>query len=284
MTPLADYQQAFVAALLRDDAAEPGASGPGAGTVPEWLERLATQPGFAVYRNTVIKGCVDALQANFAAVARLVGSEWMRAAAGVYARSHLPRGPMLLDYGATFPAFLEGFEPAAGMPWLPAVATLDRLWIESHSAADARPLDAHALLTVEPAVLLDGTFALHPAARWMWCGHAPAYTIWARNRVGHAGTTHATDEPDAADAAPVDWRPEGALLVRPDDVVQHRAVGPGAIAFLAACAGGGSVGTASLAALDADPGTDLHALIGALIAAGAFATFHPRRPAPDLYT
>ena len=36
---------------------------------------LAAQPAFAVYRNTVMKGCVDALEANFPTVARLVGEE-----------------------------------------------------------------------------------------------------------------------------------------------------------------------------------------------------------------
>ena len=51
---------------------------------------LARQPGFAVYRNTVLKGCIDALQANYPAVARLVGEEWFRAAAAIYARANLP--------------------------------------------------------------------------------------------------------------------------------------------------------------------------------------------------
>ena len=89
---------------------------------------LLAQPGFAVYRNTVHKGCIDALQANYPAVTRLVGEEWMRAAASEFVRAQLPRSPMLLDYGAEFAAFLAEFEPAAELPYLSGVAQLDRFW------------------------------------------------------------------------------------------------------------------------------------------------------------
>jgi hypothetical protein len=142
MSALAQYQQGFAAALQAGDGP---ADDPPAGT-PAWLARLAAMPGFAVYRNTVMKACVDALEANFPAVSRLVGEEWMRAAAARYAAAERPTGPMLLDYGATFPGFLAAFEPATSLPWLPAVATLDRLWIESHKAADAEPTELHAVL------------------------------------------------------------------------------------------------------------------------------------------
>ena len=36
---------------------------------------LYGQPAFAVYRNTVMKACIDALQANYPAVTRLVSEE-----------------------------------------------------------------------------------------------------------------------------------------------------------------------------------------------------------------
>ncbi|MGJ4749098.1 DNA-binding domain-containing protein, partial [Leptospira sp. SA-E8] len=51
------------------------------------MHRLSEQAGFAVYRNTVLKGCVDALEANFPTVTRLVGQDWLRAAALGYARA-----------------------------------------------------------------------------------------------------------------------------------------------------------------------------------------------------
>jgi hypothetical protein len=68
---LTQFQDQFAQALF---SAEAG---------PE-IAPLACQPGFAVYRNTVMKGCIDALQANYPSVMRLVGEEWFRAAAALY--------------------------------------------------------------------------------------------------------------------------------------------------------------------------------------------------------
>ena len=63
---LADFQRDFVRALL-----DPGAGRGGIGLTP----------GFAVHRNTVLSGCIDALAANYPVVAALVGRDWFRDAA-----------------------------------------------------------------------------------------------------------------------------------------------------------------------------------------------------------
>ena len=71
---LDDFQREFAAALLGEATSAAG-------------QALAAQPGFAVYRNTVLRGCVDALAANYPTVATLVGGEWFEAAAGRFARA-----------------------------------------------------------------------------------------------------------------------------------------------------------------------------------------------------
>lgn len=130
------FQDRFAHALIALDPSE--------NCAPE-IAGLVAQPGFTVYRNTVMKGCIDAMQANYLAITRLVGEEWFRAAAAVFARANPPRHPMLADYGAGFADSLAGFEPAAELPYLPAVARLDRFWSEAHIASDAEPLAAGAL-------------------------------------------------------------------------------------------------------------------------------------------
>ena len=70
---LTTFQDGFAAALLPPPGAAPAH--------PAWLDALLAQPGFAVYRNTVLKGCIDALQASYPTVCALVGEEWFRAAA-----------------------------------------------------------------------------------------------------------------------------------------------------------------------------------------------------------
>jgi hypothetical protein len=210
MNALADFQHAFAAAL-RGDA-------------PPSIAHLAAQPGFAVYRNTVTRGCIDALQANYRAVARLVGDEWFRAAAAVYVTAHPPRSPMLVEYGEGCADFLAAFPPAADLPYLPGVARCDRLWTEAHVAADAPVLDGAALAALTPARLAAACLLLHPATRWAWIDDLPAAELWLRNRDA------------AADDGELEWCGGGVLVTRPHDTVRMAALGRGGCAFLDACA------------------------------------------------
>ena len=243
---LARFQDAFAHALLAPDAA-PAVE----------VAALAAQPAFAVYRNTVMKGCIDALQANYPAVARLVGDEWFRAAAAVYVREALPVDPTLLHYGAGFADFLARFEPAAELPYLPGVARLDRFWTEAHAAATHDALDPAAIAGMAPEALAATVLHPHPAARWAWFADAPIYTIWSRNRAD------GTPEPD------FDWRPEGALLARPRDAVEWFALDAAGCAFLDVCAAGGTVGEAAQAALHVQGDYDLARLMSTLLETGA---------------
>lgn len=248
---LARFQDEFVRALLATDGTEMPA-----------LARLTEQPAFAVYRNTVLKGCIDALQANYPAVTRLVGEEWLRAAAALYARDALPAQPMLLQYGADFPAFLAQFEPAADLPYLPGVARLDRCWTEAHAAASENALAPAAVTQLASGNFFRMRLQPHAATRWAWFADAPVYTIWSRNR-----SEQAID-------GDIDWRPEGALLTRPQDAVQWRVMNHAGCAFLDACAAGGTLADAARTALEAHPDADLGRLMSSLLEAGAFSRLH----------
>ncbi len=238
------HEDAFAQALL-------AAPGGGEDTQP---------PAFAVYRNTVIKGCVDALEANFPAVMRLVGREGFRAEAATYAREHPPAQASLLAYGdASFGRWLMARNASAGLHYLPGVAQLDRLWREAHGAADAPAADARSLAGLDPGALATLGLRPHPAARWAWFEAMPVYTIWAGNR----------QDPDP-DFEALAWQGEGALLTRPQAEVRWQRLDRPGCALLDACARGACLGHAAQAALDADPACDLAALLPPLFAAGAF--------------
>lgn len=241
----AAFQSAFAQALFAPAARQGGP-----------LAALTAQPGFCVYRNTVMKGCVDALEANFPAVVRLVGRDWFRAAAAIHAAAEPPRDARLLFYGEGFAAFLEAFEPARALPYLPGVARLDRAWIEAHAAPDA-PIDLPCFAGLAPAALAAARIAPHPAARWHWCGAHPVFTIWQRNRAG------------SGDAGGIAWRGEGALLTRPFGGVTWREASQAECAFLDACAGGAVLAQAAAAALRVQPGADLARLLAGLLGNGA---------------
>ena len=99
---------------------------------------------FAVYRNNVFHSLTQALADAHPVVERLVGEEFFRA----LARAHLDAGGLpkhapLHDYGAGFADFIEGFAPAAGLPWLGDVARVERTHLRAWHSADA-PMNAGA--------------------------------------------------------------------------------------------------------------------------------------------
>jgi hypothetical protein len=77
-----------------------------------------TLGALAVYRNTTIKGRIDALEANYPTVLQMVGEDWFRAAAAAFVTEQPGDTPVLVDYGAGFPDWLAGFEPARDMTYL----------------------------------------------------------------------------------------------------------------------------------------------------------------------
>jgi hypothetical protein len=243
---LAMFQDAFAAALHGADRSA--------------LASIAAQPAFAVYRNTVMKGNIDALAANYPCVRRLVGDDWFTAAAGIYARAHAAHTPVLLHYGTEFAHFLAGFEPAAELPYLPYVAKLDRFWTEAHVARDERTLDPSWIASADAHTLPTLRLQPHAAARWEWFPHMPVFTIWSRNRFDQT-----------VDLGDIAWKGEGVLFTRPGGTVQVIELDRAGCAFLDACAAGGCVQAAVGGALGADPDIDLADLMSRLLTAGAFA-------------
>ena len=248
--PLSRFQSDFARALFE---------GPGATSS---VSAIAAQPGFAVYRNTVTKGCVDALQANFPAVTRLVGEEWMRAAAAIYVRAHPPRDPRLMLYGDGYADFLDTFEHARELPYLPGVARLDYAWCQAHVARDDTTLAGSALTALAPDALARAVLRPHPAACWVWFDSDPIATIWSANR--------ASDDANV-DLSDIEWRGDGVLITRPVGEVMHVLIDRAACVFLDACRAGGTVEQAAAASLAADPQVDFAKLMAVLIEAGAFA-------------
>ena len=248
---LADFQDAFVQALL----ALPD-------ELPDPLRALAEQPGFAVYRNTVLKGCIDALQANYPAVLRLVGEHWFRAVAALHVRAQPPGDTRLLLYGMDFPSFLRDFAPAADLPYLGGVARLDRCWTEAHVAADAVALEPAAVAGLSLEQLGQLVLAPHPAARWAWFEDQPVYTLWRRNRDRGAEGVDSGDK--------LVWTGEGALLTRPAGAVRWTELDAAGCEFLDACAAGRPLAQAATAALARQASTDLAQLMAKLLKAGVF--------------
>lgn len=210
---------------------------------------------FDVYRNNVVSGLIDALEAGFPVVQALVGPDFFRAMAGDFVRDHPPRSPRLMLYGAGFGDFLAGFPPAQTLPYLPDVARLEYLLRESYHAADSGPVDAAALAAVPPQRLAELHLRFAPSMRLMrsdW----PVAAIWAAHRGG----------------PPPRGGAEDILIARPGfDPVPH-VMPAGGVALVAALRDGVPLG-AALAQAPADfDETRLQAVLGLLLSQGAICT------------
>lgn len=223
-------------------------------TLALWL--AGDEAGLAVYRNTVAKGRADALAGLFPTVQQLVGEDWFRDAALIFAAEHPPTSPVLDDYGQAFPAWLAGFEPAQSLQYLPPVARMDLAWSRAHRAADAPVLTADGL---DGRDLFGSRATLHPSVQLFWFDWT-APSIWLANR------------PDANPDQVVDWidSPEGLVIHRPDMTVLHRRLSHPEWLFLDGCRRDLPLGRVALEVQGQAPDTDIARLFSGLLSAGLF--------------
>lgn len=212
---------------------------------------------FNVYRNNVTVGLIAALADTFPAVQRLVGEPFFEAMARVYVQTEPPSSPLLFRYGDGFADFLEHFEPAQHLVYLPDVARLERAWLDAYHAVDAPVLAPEALSAVAPEALADLRFDTHPAARIIRSRFA-AVSIFSANRLSET-------------VPPIDAAvSEDGLITRRDTDVEIRHLPPGAAAFFSALVDGQPLGAAAEVAVSQAEDFDLASAIGAMLEAGLF--------------
>lgn len=243
MPDLAAFQRDFVRAIR----SRPGAPAP------------FQQPAFAVYRNTWLKGCIEALDSNYPTVAMLLGAELFQTIATRYARFQRPAAAALALYGDAFPAFLRQQEELAELEYVVDVAVLDRLWTECFFAPDAPQFAPQQYAALRPAEMLGLHARLHPATRTE-CFETPAVTIWK---------AHRTDG-EFEDIEP-EWQAERALIARRRSTVTVTLVDEAAYRVLQELRGGCTLGSAIAHAAEAHPGSDFAGAVAAIIGSGALA-------------
>lgn len=204
---------------------------------------------FAVYRNNVSFSLRAALGQRFPVIARLVGPEFFAELARAFIGAHPPKSPVLHEWGADFPRYLDAFAPLAAFPYMGDVARIEWARGLAFHAADAAPITPARLTGADPARL---RLALHPSVIVLSLA-TPAVSIWAANQPG-------------AEAAPIHPAPETALILRDRafDVPVH-AIAPAEAALIAALGRGETLLQAAAHAPELEP----TALLVALMQAGA---------------
>lgn len=213
---------------------------------------------FAVYRNNVQGSLLAALADSYPVVAQLVGEEFFAAMARVYMTTHPPCSPLLNDYGQDFADFIHRFPPANPLPYLGAVARLERLRVEAYHAADAQPLQASRLLAAmnQPERLGQLQLHLHPSLRSLHSAYA-VLDLWA----AHQDDRHWSSLELAQE--------QHVLILRNGLEVEVLAVDAGCLAFIAGLEQHQPLAVAAAHALDVQADFDLGRCLGLLLGHGA---------------
>ncbi len=262
MPSLSEIQTRFVTAIRDRDLPPPEDIVGRGGEAPERR--------FGIYRNNVHVSLVEALMGSYPVVQRLVGEEFFRGMARVYVGKALPRTPVLIRYGDDFADFIEDFEPARELGYLPDVARLEWAWNLAYHAADRDPVAPQALAAIPPERTGDLVFDLHPSLQIVsspW----PVQAIWETNT-------------NDAEVRPVDLTSGGGdvLVLRPAYDVELRLLPSGGAAFIGALGDGLRLGEAYERAIAASADFDLAANLQGLIASGGIAGFGLADPVAGL--
>lgn len=177
---------------------------------------LAPEARLDIYRNTFVGCLTAALRLSFPAVQRLVGGPFFESAARLFIEADPPRSAWLDAYGDRFPEFLAGFEPAAGLPYLPGVARLEWAVSRALHAPDSIPLDITSLAEIDPADHGRVAFVPHPGIGLVQAGH-PVDAIWRAVLEEDEGALERID-PDAGEIWLIVQRTEkGPEVMRIDE-------------------------------------------------------------------
>ena len=243
----ASFETSFARALL--DTARPIPSGITA-------HNAASSTGrFAVYRNNVVVGLVNALRSRFPVVEKIVGEEFFAGMARVFVLERPPRTPLLATYGDEFAPFIAAFGPARELVYLADVARLEAARTRAYHAADAMPLGVAEFAALDVSACGGMRINLHPSVEVVRSPH-PIVTIWAMNS-------------GERELAPIEnWHGEDALVARPYLDVNVDLLPPGGAAFLLALAGAKPLAEAAAAALTDHPEFDLSRNLAGLIGSG----------------
>ena len=135
---LNDFQERFKALMLdHPDALD---------TPPEALAAFCAEGDIPlperlkVYRNNIVGSLSDLMLSTFPITEKLVGHDFMELMVRSFILENPPSQGFLSLYGAGFAEFVEGFELAKSLPYLPDVVRLELAMNAAYYAKDDSPL------------------------------------------------------------------------------------------------------------------------------------------------
>ncbi|MDO6691988.1 DNA-binding domain-containing protein [Aliiglaciecola sp. 3_MG-2023] len=190
--------------------------------ISEYLDNSQNQPRLAVYRNTFISSCIDALQRKYPSSEKLLGEDFFKTLAREFCILTPPTTPVLGEYGETFPEYLREIlvqhHPELEYTW--DICKLDRAWHQAYFADEKSPLsqtDIEALVDdIETKSL-----SLHPSVQLVQIDWTVT-NLWSQLR-----------ESNVNEKIAIANQPENILLWRNNGSILHRVISKPESLFIA---------------------------------------------------
>ncbi len=128
---------------------------------------IALPARLKVYRNNIVGSLTDLMVANFPILDRLVGRAFLELMARSFILKNPPQEGCISLYGQGFSEFIEEFEMAKALPYLPDIARYEIAVNLAYHARDDAPLSAEALAGVVPDDLGDLKLNLRESVKLM---------------------------------------------------------------------------------------------------------------------
>lgn len=261
MTEWPDIQSEVSAALQNSEADLPG-------SVRSLDGNKRPLKRFNVYRNNVALSLINVLKDTFPVTEKIVGDAFFKTMARDFCQDNLPQTPVMIEYGAEFPAFIKNFTPAASLPYLSDVARLEWARTKAFHAADNRPETIEVLAGYSEQNIPNIHFTFHPSAslihsRW------PVVSIWQAHQQEEIeeSISKLMKKDSGAES-------ETALVIRPHlDVLIHK-LSPSTYEFLSSLKHQQTFGKAVAKALEFDPAFDIPTNLSGLFSNGIVIETH----------
>lgn len=214
-----------------------------------------------VYRNNIVGSLTDVMRATFPTLEKLVGKDFFEGMARTFILQNPPRQGCLNTYGAGFDVFIKGFAPAAGLPYLVDVASLEIALNQAYYAPDDAALTAQDLTAIPPDNLADTVLHLRSSAHLL----QSAYPL--------AAIQDFCARADEGDEAKLDLDQGGVRLMvyRPQFETQVILCDAPTFVFLQGVQAGQSLGEIVVDVLEDHPSFDVQAFLQTHIGLGTFA-------------
>lgn len=213
-----------------------------------------------VYRNNIVGSLTDVMIAGFPLIDNLVGREFMEMMTRSFILENPPQSGCLNLYGEGFDTFIENFELAKTLPYLPDVARLEIALNAGYYAPDDTPIHADSLAGITPDSLAVTSLLPRNAVRLV----SSPYPL---DKIRNFCLSDAGDKTEALDISTGGCR---LLIHRQMLEVRISALRKGEYIFLSALIAGQTLGEALEHTLTLDRAFDVHSALQRLFTLEAF--------------